>query len=200
MGERQGKNSFFALLNRMKYINRWGLMRCVRQENLAEHTLDTVYIAHALALINNLRCADRADFLPADADRCALIAAYHDCSEILTGDMPTPIKYKNEALRAAYKEVEAGAVERLLDTLPDDLRLEYAALARGGEGIERRIVKAADKISALIKCREEFSTGNKEFLNAEYAQSAAIKEMNLAAADIFIEEYLQEYFRTIDLL
>ncbi len=190
------KGSFFALMSRMKYINRWGLKRNMRTENLAEHSLETVYIAHALALLHNSRCGGGAD--PA---RAALMAAYHDASEILTGDMPTPIKYRNEEIRTAYKAVESSFQRQLLDSIPDDIRGEYVGLLEhGGTSIEAKLVKAADKISALIKCREELSVGNRDFELAELGMVEAIRNLHLEAADIFMDEYMGYYFQNFDLL
>lgn len=187
------KGRFFALLARAKYIDRWGLMRRTRGENLAEHTLDTVYITHALTLIHNRRCGGCAD-----VEKAVLIAAYHDVAEIFTGDLPTPVKYKNEAIAAAYRSVEASALQRLCRTLPDDLAADYNSVLMPEHGIEYRLAKAADKISALLKCREEISMGNEEFRSAQKTLTAAIKALNLPAADIFVAEYAGYYSESID--
>lgn len=189
------QGSFFALIDRMKYINRWGLMHSLRNETLAEHSLQTMYIAHALAVLDNTRCGGDCDEM-----KIALAAAYHDCAETLTGDLPTPIKYNNEEIKTAYKAVEAAAQSRLLNSLPDDMRPHYQPLFDGLNDNEKRIVKAADKISGLIKCREESELGNSEFASAEESQVAAIRALRLPAADIFVDEYLGRYFRNIDSL
>lgn len=188
------EGKFFALLSRMKYIRRWGLMRNTRQENLAEHSLETAYIAHAIVLIHNKRCGGQAD-----VGRVISLALYHDAAEILTGDMPTPVKYKNNEIRTAYKAVEQAAAVQMLSFLPEDLQPDYRPLlvAEGG-GIEARIVKAADKLSALVKCLEEQQAGNHEFEHALKAQAFAIKEMNLPAAEIFMDRFLEAYRMNLD--
>jgi len=188
-----GDGKFFALLNRMKYINRWGLMRCSRPENLAEHTLETVYIAHALALLHNARCGGSAD-----VGKCVLRAAYHDMTEILTGDLPTPVKYKTEQIKEAYLAVDRSARETIARTVPEDIRTDYEGLFTEDDSIEYKIVKAADKISALIKCREELFLGNAEFIAAAEAQAAAVEALGLEAAGIFIAEYMEHYFNSLD--
>lgn len=190
------RGHFFAILSRMKYINRWGLMRCLRTETLSEHTLDTVYISHALALIHNARCGGGCD--PA---RTALLAAYHDCAEIFTGDLPTPVKYKTAQLRNAYRAVEDSALRRLAASVPEELEADYMPYLKPREDcIEYRLMKAADKISAFLKCREETDGGNGEFTAAQNAQLRAIEQLGLPAADIFMKEYSGFYSRSIDAL
>lgn len=186
------KNSFYAMLGRMKYIGRWGLMRTTVPENLSEHTLETAYIAHALAVIGSVRLGKALD--PGAA---VLYALYHDCSEILTGDMPTPVKYGNDALKAAYKEVERGAAQRLLDKLPADMAPAYAGWFDIPEEYQP-LIKAADKISALIKCMEEQKLGNSEFDTAARSTRERIRELALPEADIFLEEFLPPYRLTLD--
>ena len=143
--------SFFATVSRMKYINRWALMRNAREENLSEHSLEVAMIAHALCTIGNVRYGKHLE-----ADQAALIGLYHDASEIITGDMPTPVKYANERIRNAYKDVEADAEQHLLEKLPEDLRNEYKKILCAPENMKeeekylRKLVKAADKLSALI--------------------------------------------------
>ncbi len=188
------KGRFFAFLSRMKYIGRWGLMRGTRVENLCEHSLETVYIAHALAEIHNTLGGSRAD-----VQKAVLYAAYHDAQEVFTGDLPTPVKYRNPEIRDAYKAVERAASERLLASLPDELRAAYAPyLCPDCDGVEWKLVKAADKISGLIKCREELAFGNLEFAAAEKAQMAAIKNLNLPAAELFVKKYLPFYAKSLD--
>lgn len=189
--KQEGK--FFALLSRMKYIRRWGLMRNTRQENLAEHTLETAYIAHALALIHNKRCGGQAD-----VGRVVAMALYHDAAEILTGDMPTPVKYKNSEIRTAYKSVEEAAAAQMLSFLPADLQADYRPLLMAEGGMEERLVKAADKLSALIKCVEEQQAGNHEFEHALKSQMAALKDMHLPAAELFIADFLDAYRMNLD--
>lgn len=178
---------FFAMLSRMKYISRWGLMRNSRTENLSEHTLETAYFAHALALIEG-----------ADPARVVLCALYHDCSEILTGDLPTPVKYHNPAIKESYKAIEEAAAGRLLATLPSELAERYRPCFFEKDPQVRRLVKAADKLSALVKCIEEIRMGNDDFLSARESQLAALREMGIPAVDIFLREYLPAFDRTLD--
>ena len=186
--------SFFAMLSRMKNIYRWALMRNTRRENIAEHSHEVAVLAHALALLHN-----RGGGEPVDPARCVLLAVYHDVPEILTGDMPTPVKYGNPASREAYRQVERSACDKLLGMLPADLQGDYRPLLETGEdGIEHRIVKAADKLSALIKCVEELAQGNREFASARRATEQSIREMGLAAADEFLEKYLPAYELPLD--
>lgn len=187
---------FFAMVSRMKYINRWGLMRNAREENLCEHSLETAMIAHALAVIGNKRLHKDLD-----PQRIALLAMYHDATEILTGDLPTPVKYHSPQIRKAYREVETLAGERLLALLPEDLRGEYGSLLEfsGERDAEYRIyVKAADKISAIIKCLEEKKSGNREFAGAERSLRAALESLDLEEARIFLEEFLPSYELNLD--
>lgn len=189
------ESRFYAYLSRMKHIFRWSLMKNSQQESLSVHTLDTAVIAHALGLLRNRRFGGSCD-----VERLVLLAIYHDCSEILTGDMPTPIKYYNPEIKAAYKEVEAVASKKLVEMLPEDLRADYAPLLEhGGEDPELlKLLKAADKISALVKCVEEENSGNKEFSKAKLSIMESIKEMRLPEADAFISEFLPSYGLTID--
>ena len=188
--------NFFAMLSRMKYINRWGLKRNTLNENIAEHSLEVAYIAHALALIRERRLG-----IPCDAERAAVLAMFHDCTEIITGDMPTPIKYHSPEIRQAYREVEELAAGNLLALLPEDLRPDYASIfdeANEEDAALRPLVKAADKISAIIKCVEERKTGNREFIVAEEGQRRAVEEMDLPEARIFMEEFLPAYEQSVD--
>ncbi|MCQ4023189.1 5'-deoxynucleotidase [Ruminococcus sp. zg-924] len=187
-------NTFYAMLSRMKYINRWGLMNSTRQENLSEHSLETAIIAHALALIGNKRLGKHID-----ADRVAVMAIFHDCSEIITGDMPTPIKYYNAQIKLAYKEIESAAADKLLSRLPEDLRQEYEPLFDEQENqLLHRYVKAADKLSALIKCIEELKMGNEEFKTAKQSITKSIEAIGLDEIKIFMEEFLPAYSLTLD--
>ena len=191
--------SFFALLSRMKYIDRWALMRNAREENLSEHCLEVAILSHALATIGNLRLGKKLS-----PEKLALRALYHDASEILTGDMPTPVKYGKESLRAAYKEVEKEAEERLLLALPEDMQGAYRELFFPAEeentAYENRILKAADKLSALIKCREEIRAGNQEFSTALQSTEKTIENLakELPELRIFMEEFLPAYGKTLD--
>lgn len=187
---------FFAMLSRMKYINRWGLMRNTRNETICEHSLDTAILAHALAVLRNRRFGGNVN-----PEKAALLAIFHDAPEILTGDLPTPIKYYNPTIRTAYQEVERMAEDRLLAYLPDDLRPDYKALLHQETAENEELlplVKAADKLSALIKCVEERAMGNAEFLRAEQTIRTAIAELHLLEADCFVEEFLPSYSLTLD--
>ncbi len=184
---------YFAMLSRMKHIARWGLMRNVREENLSEHSLETAFIAHALCKINNIRLGGNLN-----ADRAAVLAMFHDTTEIITGDLPTPIKYKNEQIKSVYKEIEASAADKLLELLPEDLKSEYAELYSETDKELLLILRAADKLSALIKCIEEGRMGNDEFRIAEKSCKKAIDELNCAEANIFVEEFLDSYRLTLD--
>lgn len=183
---------FYAMLSRMKNIYRWGLMRNVKQESLSEHTLETAFVAHALAVIENKRLGGNFD-----ENYVAAVAMFHDTSEIITGDMPTPIKYYNTDIKSAYKNIESVAEERLLSLLPDDLKESYEPLYCPDEKV-KKLVKAADKISALIKCIEEKNMGNREFESAEKSTRKAIKDLNLESANIFLSEYLQSFSLNLD--
>ena len=193
---------FFAMLSRMKYISRWALMRNTDRESLSEHSLETAIVAHALAVMRNTRFGGSVD-----PEHVALLAMFHDVPEIITGDMPTPVKYFNTQLRSAYGEVERAAEERLLAALPEELRESYRPLlcepAPGAElppteRLERRLVKAADKLSALIKCIEERKAGNLEFASAEESTLRALHEMELPEVECFLEELLPAYSLTLD--
>ena len=192
-------HNFFATLSRMKYIERWALMRNARTETLSEHTLDVAMIAHALCVIGNVRYGRSLD-----ADRAALIGLYHDASEIITGDMPTPVKYYNRDIRDAYREVEHVAEKRLLEQLPEDIRGVYAEIFDGtGEEEDkymRRLVKAADKLSALIKCMEESGAGNGEFRSAQISTEKSVQKMaeELPEVRAFLDEFLPPYGSTLD--
>jgi 5'-deoxynucleotidase len=194
---KQENFGFFALMSRMKYIERWALMRNARTENVSEHTLEVAMIAHALCVIGNTRYGKSLN-----AEKAALIGLYHDASEIITGDMPTPVKYHNRELKTAYKEVEAEAERRLLDKLPEDLRPAYEEIFEGAEEerMLRRLVKAADKFSALIKCLEEESSGNTEFRSARLSTEASLAEMEKDLPEIgdFRREFLPSYGNTLD--
>ena len=185
--------NLYAVLSRMKYIDRWALMRNTREENLCEHSYETAVLAHALATLTNRRFGGRVD-----VGRCVLLALYHDASEILTGDMPTPVKYYNPAIRDAYKQVEAVAADKLLSMLPEDLQDEYRPLFGETADMEHRLVKAADKLSALIKCVEEERMGNREFAKARQATFDAVRALGLPAADCFLDEFLPAYELTLD--
>ena len=189
-------NEFYALMGRMRYITSWGLMRNTFSENIQEHSHQVAVLAHALALI-------RRDILKLegpDPDRCAVAALYHDASEILTGDLPTPIKYYNPDIKVAYKQVERIAGERLLTMLPQQLRDSYEHLVLEDDETVNPIVKAADKLSAYIKCIEEQKGGNSEFDSAAAQTMASMKEMQLPELDWFIDECLPAFSLNLDQL
>ncbi len=194
-GEIKGGSSFFAIISRMKYIDRWALMRNTHSENLSEHSLDTAIIAHALAVIRNRRFGGQVD-----PERAALLAMFHDVPEVITGDMPTPVKYFSNDIRRAYAGVESAAENRLLSLLPEDLRGEYIPLiTHEGEDAELlRLVKCADKLSALIKCIEEEKACNKEFTAAKAATIRSIREMNLPEGIEFLEKFIPPFELTLD--
>lgn len=186
------KNHFYAMMSRMKNIYRWGLMRNTKQENLSEHSLEVAQIAHALAIINKKRLGGNAD-----PNTVAIAAIYHDTSEIITGDMPTPIKYYNCDIKKVYKDIEQVATNRLIEMLPDDFKNDFLKIY-SPDAETNRLVKAADKISALIKCIEESNMGNKEFAVAEKSTRDAIKNLNCKEADIFMEEFIESYSLSLD--
>ncbi len=189
-------NEFYALLGRMKYITRWGLMRNTFSENIQEHSHQVAVLAHALALIRR----DILHLPTPDPDKCAVAALYHDASEILTGDMPTPIKYYNPDIKHAYKQVERIAGERLLEMLPQQLRESYRDYVLEDVGDMLPIVKAADKLSAYIKCVEEQKAGNTEFDSAEKATLAAMKKMDRPELQWFIDHCLEPFRLNLDQL
>ncbi len=189
-------NEFYALLGRMRYITRWGLMRNTFSENIQEHSHQVAVLAHALALIRR----EILQLPGPDPDKCAVAALYHDASEILTGDMPTPIKYYNPDIKAAYKQVEHIAGNRLLDMLPLKLRDSYASLVLEEDASVLPIVKAADKLSAHIKCLEEQKAGNTEFDSATEQTRKALKEMKMPELDWFIQECLPAFSLNLDQL
>ena len=196
--EKTKPSPFCALLSRMKYITRWGLMRSSRPETLSEHTAETAHIAHMLGLLAALRLG-QADIRP---ETLAVAALYHDATEILTGDMPTPVKYKNEALKTAYKEMEKQSARQLAGLLPADLAPTMESYLTGEllTPGERLLLKAADRISALIKCLEEESSGNTEFASAKQQQLKQLAAMHCPAADLFLAEFLPCYAQTLDQL
>ena len=188
-------NGFFAMLNRLKYINRWALMRNTQNENLSDHSVQVAFIAHALALIGNEKLNKNYN-----VDRVSTLAMYHDVTEILTGDMPTPIKYKNETLKKAYKDVEKEAAQRLLKMLPDYLVKSYDNILMPSDADKKlmSLVKAADKICAYIKCIDEKKAGNREFLSAENENLKQIKNLNCEEADIFMKEFINAFNLNLD--
>ena len=184
---------FFALISRMRYIERWGLMRNSFQENVQEHSHMVAVLAHGLALIRRDICG-----LDADPDRCASAALFHDASEILTGDLPTPIKYDNPAIQTAYKHLEAVSSEKLLSLLPEQLRGHYRPLLLEEDEAVRVIVKEADKLSAYIKCLEELKAGNQEFASAGAQTLEALRAFGRPEMDWFLDNCLESFQMNLD--
>ncbi len=189
------ESHFFAMMSRMKYIERWALMRNSQSENISEHSLEVSMLAHALAVISNKRLNNHLN-----AEKAALIGLYHDSTEIITGDMPTPVKYYNNEIQGAFKEIEKSAARRLLNMLPEDLKESYESIFFLQEGEEYlwRLVKAADKLSALMKCIQEENAGNTEFTSAKKSLMETLIKMGLTEVDIFMEEFLPSYYKNLD--
>ena len=188
---------FSALLSRMKYITRWGLMHAGRTETLSEHTAETAQLAHLLCLLSKEKFGR-----PVRPERVAAAALYHDASEIVTGDLPTPVKYHNRALAGAYKDLEREAQLSYWPMLPAEVRGEMACLLTEEDltELEKKLLKAADKLSALIKCVEEEQSGNREFLSAKSAQLSALRAMELPEVTFFLSQMLPCYTETLDSL
>lgn len=189
------ESNFCAMMSRMKYIDRWALMRNSCTENICEHSLEVAMIAHMLCVIGNKRFGKQLD-----GSRAALIGMYHDTSEIITGDMPTPVKYYNETMQEVFHKIEDAAATQLLDMLPEDLREDFYGLyfKQEEDAYLWRLVKAADKFSALIKCMEEKKAGNKEFDSAFKSTKASIIAMELPEANCFMEEFIPAYNKNLD--
>lgn len=187
--------SFFAMFSRMKYIDRWALMRNTRKENLSEHSLEVAAIAHALAVISNEKYG-----MQHNCERAALLGIYHDMPEIITGDMPTPIKYGNPQLKQAYKVVERETASMLVSMLPDYMQASYNGffIKQDADSPLWKLVKAADKISALIKCIEEGKAGNSEFTSARKATEKLISELDIPAASDFLGEFISAFDLDLD--
>lgn len=189
------ESNFCAMMSRMKYIDRWALMRNSCTENICEHSLEVAMIAHMLCVIGNKRFGKNLD-----GSKAALIGMYHDTTEIITGDMPTPVKYYNQTMQDVFHQIEDVAAEQLLSMLPDDLRGEFRDLyfKKEEDAYLWRLVKAADKFSALIKCMEERKAGNKEFDSALASTKDSIIAMELEEADCFLEEFIPAYDKNLD--
>jgi 5'-deoxynucleotidase len=185
---------FFAYLSRMRFIQRWGLMRNTLPENDMEHAMQCAMIAHAIAVIGNTRYQRSYD-----AQRVMALALYHDASEVITGDLPTPIKNNNPAIKAEYKKIEALAARRLLTMLPDDLKPAYEPLIeQANDTAQGRIVKAADRICAYIKCLEENKVGNREFREAQAGIESSIYAIDLPEVQDFMRDFVPGYAMTLD--
>ncbi len=191
----KANNSFFAVFFRQKYINRWGLMRNVTNENLSTHASEVSCIAHALAVIGNTYFGKNYD-----CDRVAVLALYHDMPEVFTGDLPTPVKYANEALRSCYAQLENQATEQLLNRLPAEMQSTYKDLVniKPEEKELKVLVKCADKLCALIKCIEEEKSGNNDFSSARISTEQSLKKMDCEELDYFIKNFLPAFMGTLD--
>ncbi len=185
---------FFAYLNRMKYIKRWSLMRSIREENIMEHSQQVAVLSHALALINNKIYGGNADIT-----KTVLLAQYHEVGEVITGDLPTPIKYFNPEIQTAYKDLEKKACERILNMLPEELKEEYVEyVLPDPNSLEHKIVKAADRLAAYLKCVEEEKAGNSEFKKARLTIEKELKKSDLKCLDYYLKEFAPAYFLTLD--
>ncbi len=187
---------FYAMMSRMKYINRWGLMNNTKNENISEHSQQVAIIAHCLVLIHNKRFGGHLD-----PERAAVLAIFHDSTEIITGDMPTPIKYFNPQINEAYKKIENVAADKLISMLPEDFKEDFEEIIKENGKRDKELkkyVKAADKFSALIKCIEELRMGNDEFIKAKDTIETALKNMNLPETEIFEKEFLPSFSLALD--
>ncbi|MBD5088659.1 MAG: 5'-deoxynucleotidase [Clostridiales bacterium] len=189
------ESHFYAMLSRMKYIERWALMKNSEIENISEHSMEVAMLTHGLAIIGNVRLGKTLN-----VERAALIGLFHDCTEIITGDMPTPIKYYSEDITNAFKEVEEKAAAKLLDMLPQDMQEYYEGLFYKEEedAYLWQLEKAADKLSALIKCIKEENAGNREFVLAKKTLEETLKKMELTEVEIFMKDFLPSYYKTLD--
>ncbi|MCM1043062.1 MAG: 5'-deoxynucleotidase [Corallococcus sp.] len=185
--------NFFAYLNRMKHIKRWGLMYSALPENIMEHSQQAAVIAHALATIANVYYGGSYN-----ADRIAVYALFHETSEVMTGDLPTPIKYFNPEIRDSYKDIERLANDKLLSHLPQELKGEYQSVIFGGSAEERKLVKCADKICAYVKCIDELKMGNGEFAKAKNTIKAEIDSYSLPEVKYFMENFVKAFELTLD--
>ncbi len=186
--------NFYAFMDRMKYIKRWSLMRSVREENIMEHSQQVAMLAHALAVITNKIYGGNVD-----EGKCVLYAVYHECSEVMTGDLPTPIKYFNNNIKGAYKDIEAKACKKLLSMLPPELEegLEPFVLS-DMQNEEYKILKAADRLAAYIKCLEEHRCGNTEFEQAKKSIEDDLHSRNMPAVEYFMEHFIPAFLLTLD--
>lgn len=181
-------------MDRMKYIKRWQLMRSVREENIMEHSQQVAMFSHALAVINNKIFGGSAN-----AEKAVLYAVYHECSEVMTGDLPTPIKYFNQSILGAYKDLEGRACDKLLNTLPEELKGDFAlAVLPDTESLEYALMKAADRLAAYVKCLEELRCGNKEFVKAEKSIKKDLLSRKMPEVDYFLEKFIPSFNLSLD--
>ena len=188
-------NNYFAMMSRMKYIDRWALMRNTRAENLSEHSLEVSMIAHALAILGNTYLGKDLN-----AEQAAVLGLYHDATEIITGDMPTPIKYYNPEIRHTYQDIEEKAGQTLLSMLPEEMRVSYERLftRQDEDAYLWKLVKAADKLSAYIKCIEEEGTGNREFVRARETTLKQLHALDVEEAELFFTYFIDAYGKNLD--
>ena len=187
-------SKFFAFLNRMKYIKRWSLMRSIREENIMEHSQQVAVIAHALALINNKIYNGLVD-----VNKVVLLAQYHEVGEVITGDLPTPIKYFNPEIKTAYKDLEKNACEKILNMLPEEFREEYKKYVLPNEDTyEYKLVKCADRLSAYLKCVEETKAGNSEFKKAKTTIGNELKKCGVLEVEYYLKEFAPAFELTLD--
>lgn len=188
------KYNFYAYMDRMKYIKRWQLMRSVREENIMEHSQSVAVLAHALAVIHNKIFGGNVD-----VSKTVLYALYHETSEVMTGDLPTPIKYFNRGIQGEYKQLERKACEKMLTMLPEELSGELSPYVLSDEdSAEYKLVKAADKLAAYIKCLEELRSGNAEFVKAKKSIESELKNRAMPEIDYFFEHFIEGYSLTLD--
>lgn len=185
---------FFAFINRMKYIKRWSLMRSVREENIMEHSQQVAVVAHALALIKNKIYNGNVDVA-----KVVMLAQYHEVGEVITGDLPTPIKYFNPEIKAAYKDLEQIACKRILNTLPESLKSEYEEfILPDTTAYEYKLVKAADRLSAYLKCVEEIKAGNSEFKKAKASIGNELKKIEMEEVQYYLKEFAPAFELALD--
>ena len=190
------QSHFYAMISRMKYINRWGLMNNTKYENLSEHSLQVAMIAHCLVLIHNKRFGGNLN-----PERASLLAVFHDATEIITGDMPTPIKYFNPEIKNAYREIENTASDKLISMLPKDFQEDFESILKMNTDEDKKLkkfVKMADRFSALIKCIDELRMGNDEFGKAQESIEKSISEAKMPEAEVFEKEFLPSFYLSLD--
>lgn len=189
-------NTFFAYLNRMKYIERWALMRSTRKENIMEHSQQVAVLAHALCEIGNTYFGKTYD-----TNQITVVALFHECSEVITGDLPTPIKYYNKEINTAYKDLEQKANDKLIEKLPAEMQSTYAdILSPDKDSDAHKIMKGADRIAAYIKCIEELSSGNNEFISAKQSIGEELKNSPLDEVQYFMTNFIETFEMTLDQL
>lgn len=190
------QSHFYAMLSRMKYINRWGLMNNTKYENLSEHSLQVAMLAHCLVLIHNKRFGGNLN-----PERASLLAVFHDATEIITGDMPTPIKYFNPEIKEAYQKIEETASNKLVSMLPEDFQEDFESILKMNTEEDKKLkafVKMADRFSALIKCIDEMRMGNAEFGKAKESIEKSIRDTKIPEAEVFEKEFLPSFYLSLD--